>query len=130
MPRILSAVVAVALVLLSTSSTHADDLRRAKRLRIAGWTTTAVGVAGFAGGLGYALASRCDESSGTCDGNAAFADSLNGVFVMIAGFGVATAAGLPILLRARKLSRQPSVAGVREVAIYPELTGITIKGNF
>ena len=131
MKTTLSVIMASVLVFAMAATAHADDLRRAKRLRIAGWTTTAVGTAAFAGGLGYALAKRCDEASGTCDGDAAFADSLNGIFVMIAGFGVAAGAGLPMLLRARKLSQaSDGRGGDVEVAIYPEVSGISIRGRF
>ncbi len=127
-PRIICTIVVAALIPLQTRHASADDGRRAKRLRIAGWTTTAVGVAAFTGGLAYALASRCDEYQPGCDGDEAFAKSLKGDFVLIAGIVTATAAGMPMLLRVRKLSRRTTDG--REVAFVLGLTGIAITGSF
>ena len=123
-----SAWVAVSLVglALGPSSANADGSERVKRLRIAGWTTTAVGTAAFVGGLSYAAANACDEHSGTCDGDDAFSRQLRGHFVMISGGVLAVGAGMPMLIRSRRLSRQNS----HEIAIAPGLTGLTISGRF
>lgn len=95
----------------------------------AGWASVGVGSAMFVGGLAYTLAVRCDEG-GTqlCDGDEAFNDQIPGLFIMGTGISLALFAGLPMLVRSRRLSLQTSNGG--EVAFHPAPTGMSISGRF
>lgn len=114
----LAALLTLAFWLVSASGVDADPSVKAKRLRIAGWTMTAVGTSAFIAGLAYGLSLRCDELQPDC-GDAEFNRSINGYIVMSMGTVVALAGGMPMLLRSRKLSIQSSKG--RELLLEQDL---------
>lgn len=109
------------------TSSHASDGRRTKaqRLKVAGWTMVGTGGALFVSGLIAGIVAPCDEGSGECrDEFQSQSEQFRGFGVMFAGFALGVGAGLPLLLRSRKLGAQ------RSVSIVAGPGSLMVRGRF
>lgn len=84
------------------SNAHADDLDRSRRLRIAGWT--AVGVGTVLAGTGTGLIVSVDCVDPACSDDEVFRQNM-GIVTISLGVATAVGVGMPMLIRARALSR-------------------------
>lgn len=118
-------VVAVFACLLSSSATA--DSERGRRLKIAGWTTTAVGGVLAITGAGLAIANGCSESQRNCNEEDMF-NQTNGWITMSVGAATAIGIGMPMLIRSRKLSKRSG--SERVIVVTPSLAGLSVGGRF
>lgn len=101
-------------------------LERHQRLRIGGWTTTAVGTILLVAGVGTSVGADCG-SHPACHEDDELLRSIMGASLMVTGAGVASLVGLPLLLTARARKKRPHG---RELSVAPTLGGATIRGRF
>ncbi|MEM7436978.1 MAG: hypothetical protein AAF436_17620 [Myxococcota bacterium] len=102
---------------------------RVRRLRIAGWATTAIGGTMFVAGFARLLVPPC-RNVVVCWEEDEFIPIIQGGTIMGTGFAVATFVGLPLLVRARKLSRNTTRADKRKLTFRPSVGGAVVMGTF
>ncbi|MEM7135981.1 MAG: hypothetical protein AAF500_05340 [Myxococcota bacterium] len=104
-----------------------DVAPKVSRMRIAGWTTTAAGSLVFAGGVIAMSTSGC-RSDPYCDDDDVLGRTIVSTIPLALGFVTATTVGLPLLVRARRLSKR--VEPRSTLALRPTLGGAVLSGTF
>ncbi|MEM7437025.1 MAG: hypothetical protein AAF436_17865 [Myxococcota bacterium] len=112
---------------LEASGAVPDVAPKVARMRIAGWTTTAVGGLVFAGGVIAMSTSGC-RSDPYCDDDDVLGRTIVSTIPLALGFVTATAVGLPLLVRARRLSKRAEHRST--LALSPTLGGVVLSGSF
>ncbi|MEM7137739.1 MAG: hypothetical protein AAF500_14240 [Myxococcota bacterium] len=108
---------------------HEETTSRIRRLRRAGWATTAIGGTMFVAGFARLLVPPC-RNVVVCWEEDEFIPIIQGGILMGNGFAVATFVGLPLLIRARKLNRNTTRADKRELTVRPTTGGAVLVGTF
>ena len=101
-------VIACALLFALPASAEAGDRDRHQRLRIAGWTAVGCGAVLLGTGIGIRASVNCVDPA--CSDNEMFRQIM-GVTIATIGAGVSIGAGMPMLIRARKLERGENASG-------------------